>query len=123
LGISVEDAEVGGDVVILRSVLDMVILCISSIPSNAICLGTYLETARLIEQERYGNRIQAINHSYSLTSPHSRWRCLTRGGGYFTSPLLCSYTVGSEDGKEAMSIRSEKLDLLLGIARRGRSIR
>jgi hypothetical protein len=39
------------------------------------------------------------NHSYSLTSPHSRWRCLTRGGGYLTSPLLCRYALGSEDGK------------------------
>lgn len=43
---------------------------------------------RLIEQERY-MRIEynQSNHSYSLTSPHSRWRCLTRGGGYLTSPL------------------------------------
>lgn len=72
------DFEVGARHVVLR---------ISSISSKAICLWDCLETARLIEQDIYGNRIQSINHSYSLTSPHSRWRCLTRGGGYLTSPL------------------------------------
>jgi hypothetical protein len=61
LGISVDDAEVGGDVVILRSELDMLFFV-----SRQCLVMRYIsegfDCARLIEQEENRNRIQAINH-------------------------------------------------------------
>ena len=59
LGISVDDAEVGGDVVILRSVLDMM-----SLVSRQFQVKRYvsegIDCARLIEQKENRNRIQSI---------------------------------------------------------------
>jgi len=89
---SVDDADVGGEVVILRSVLDMLNRISSRLKQRCISLWN-LNTAGLIEQEKNRKRAQSINHSCRLTSPHPKWRCLTRGDLNLTSLLLCVYAV------------------------------